>query len=169
MSVSQAIKSKLIDASLLRTKSSVAKSTTKADDDGGLFVSEDEGDEQKEPQQPLSPPKISITDTTAQPPAMPSAFGSTSHDKAPNVLFGQPTTKPQFGGNSSFGSSLQALSPTASPFFPQTSNDLSKVCKCLSWLTSNACLLFSELYGCQTSYITSEPRNWSLGSHHKQQ
>lgn len=130
MSVSQAIKYKLIDGSLLRTNDPLADSAMKSDDDGGLFVSEDEGDEQGQ----LSTPEIPVTDTTTQRPAVSSPFGTTSNDKAPNI-FGQPTVKPPFGGNSAFGLPSQALSPTASLFVPQTSNASLKVCKCLFWFS----------------------------------
>lgn len=106
MSVSQAIRYKMIDASLLQNESSVQSMQA---DEEGLFVSDEEDQ-----------PKFAQT-------GQQSPFEAVNK---PAATFGTPSpgasTSP-FGQSSPFGPpSNSRLSPAASPFYPQNSNV--KVC-----------------------------------------
>ncbi|KAM5456202.1 actin cytoskeleton and mitosis protein [Microsporum audouinii] len=104
MSVSQAIRHKMIDTTLLQNEPPVQ---SVQGDEGGLFVSDE--DDQQQPAQPeqRSPFETIDKPTTSSTFTMPSLGAHVS----------------QFGQNSPFSSlSSSQLSPAASPFFPKNPN-----------------------------------------------
>ncbi|KAF3482511.1 uncharacterized protein GIQ15_05270 [Arthroderma uncinatum] len=105
MSVSQAIRHKMIDTSLLQNE--LYNQSVQADEEG-LFVSDDEN-QQQQPAHAVQPSPFETTDE----PLIPSTFNTPS--------FGGPVS--QFGQSSPFGSPFNSqLSPAASPFSPQNSS-----------------------------------------------